>query len=67
MAPPSVAPAAGRASRSISTVAGSTRPSMKPRNGAITGAKASSGCISPATIGSIPSRQASVKTGSITK
>ena len=40
---------------------------MKLRKGAITGAKAASGVISPATIGSIPSRQASVKTGSITK
>ena len=40
---------------------------MKLRKGAITGAKAASGVSSPATIGSIPSRQASVKTGSITK
>ena len=40
---------------------------MKVRNGAITGAKASSGASVPATIGSMPSCQAWVKTGSITK
>ena len=33
----------------------------------MTGAKACSGCISPATIGSMPSFQAWVKTGSMTK
>ena len=50
----------------MSTVAGSARAAMKSRNGAIVGAKASSGGSVPAIIGSMPASQASVKTGSIT-